>query len=170
MFIKFDREIKDIKDLGNYLRDKSINLPEFDTAVIAMLMDKNENIILQRRGPKSRDSYNMLSDIGGAVEKEDKNFREALCREIMEEVGNEINYCIDKLVGGCLLNRYDSRREKYVNWLFLLYKCTYINGELCVNEPGKSIGYEYYKYNDLPKEEVLESTLSFWNWYMKNKV
>lgn len=169
MFINIDREIDNLQDLEIYLEEKKIDLPEYRTAVIALILDKDERILLQRRGPKSRDEVGKLEDIGGAVESIDNSFREAMHREIIEEVGNDIKYTIDELVGACLVNKFDSRSNTYVNWLFLLYKCTYIDGELINNEPGKSLGYEFYKYNELPKDEVAKTTMEFWDYYYKKK-
>lgn len=165
MFIDFKREVIDYLDLQEYLKENDINLPKYRVAVISLMMDENKRILLQRRGPKSRDEFGKLEDIGGAFEENDNTFREAMNREILEEVGNEINYSIDQLVGACLVKKYDSRTNQDVNWLFLLYKCTYIGGILKINEPGKCLGYEFYKYDELPKDEVASTTLSFWNFY-----
>lgn len=169
MFIKFDREIKKLDELEQYLIEKNIKLPEYRCAVIALILDKDNKILLQRRGPKSRDEFNKLEDIGGAFEDTDSSFRDAMNREIIEEVGEEINYTIDELVGASLVNKYDSRTDGYVNWLFLLYKCTYVDGELLINEPGKCLGYEFYRYDELPRDEVAGTTLEFWNFYYNEK-
>lgn len=159
------KEVKDNNELKKYIKNNNIELPEYRTAVIALILDKEDNIILQRRGPKSRDEQFMLEDIGGAVEESDLSFKDALRREIAEEVGKEIKYSIDEFVGGFLVNKFDSRTDKNVNWLFLLYKCTYIEGEFKINEPGKCVGYEFYKYKELPKNEVAKTTVKFWNYY-----
>lgn len=169
MFIEFDRDIIDNNDLKKYLSDKKIELPEYSTAVIALILDKDENILLQRRGPKSRDEVGMLEDIGGAVEDNDNTFRDAMNREIVEEAGENVKYNIDKLVGGCLINKFNSRNNKYVNWLFLLYKCDYIDGEFVCKEEGKALGYEWYKYDEFPLEEIALSTKSFWDFYYNKK-
>lgn len=169
MFLDFKREVFDNQDLERYLINNNINLPEFRTAVIALFIDNDNNIYLQRRGPKSRDEVGMLEDIGGAVEEDDLTFRDALIREIKEEAGDKLDYNIKDLVGGCLINKYDSRTDSYVNWLFLLYECAYVSGEFLCNEEGKALGYEKYKYDNLPKEEVALSTLSFWEYYYNKK-
>ena len=169
MFIKLDKNIDTLNELETYLKKENIELPEYRTAVIALILDKENNILLQRRGPKSRDEVGKLEDIGGAVEEIDNSFIEAMNREIIEEVGTDINYTIDELVDACLVNKFDSRSNSYVNWLFLLYKCTYIDGELKCNEEGKALGYEFYKYDELPKDEVANTTMEFWNYYYNKK-
>lgn len=169
MFIKFNKEVNDEIELANYLKDIGLKLPEYRCAVIALFIDREGKILLQRRGPKSRDEVNKLEDIGGAVEQQDKSFREAMKREIIEEAGKEFNFTIDELVGASLITKYDSRTESDVNWFFLLYKCTYIDGELHINEPGKSLGYEFYEMDELPVEEVAETTMKFWNFYYNEK-
>lgn len=169
MFIEFNREVVDNKDLEVYLKSTGLRLPEYRCAVIALILDKNGNVLLQRRGPKSRDEVGKLEDIGGAVEDTDLTFRDAMSREIFEEVGNDINFTIDELVGASLVTKYDSRTDNDVNWFFLLYKCTYIDGELKINEPGKSLGYEFYKQDEFPVGEVAETTLKFWDFYINKK-
>ena len=169
MFVKFKNEVKDEKELEVYLKNNDLNIPEYRCAVIALMLDKSGRILLQRRGPKSRDEVGMLEDIGGAVENSDVTFRDAMNREIFEEVGSEIKYTIDELLGASLITKYDSRSDSDVNWLFLLYKCTYIDGEIKCNEEGKALGYEWYKYDEFPKDEIASSTLSFWEYYYNKK-
>lgn len=169
MFIEFDREINNKNEIEEFLKEKKIELPKYRVAVIALILDKDGRILLQRRGPKSRDEFNKLEDIGGALEDSDTSFREAMRREILEEAGNKINFKIDELIGACLINKYDSRTDKYVNWLFFLYKCIYIDGALLINEPGKCLGYEFYSFDELPREETAKTTLKFWDYYYKKK-
>ena len=169
MFISFNKEIVDKRDLESYLKSIGMKLPEYRCAVISLMLTNDGKILLQRRGPKSRDEVGKLEDIGGAVEDTDKTFKEAMYREIIEEVGNKINYTIDELVGASLITKYDSRTNSDVNWFFLLYKCTYIDGELMINEPGKCLGYEFYEFDKLPVLEVAETTMMFWEYYKKEK-
>ncbi len=159
-------ETKNERELRTYLKN-NFNFEDFRPAVIALITDKEGNIILQRRGPKARDDSNKLADIGGAIESSDKTFIDGLYREIHEEVGPNAKISVDNFVGGVLKRKYDRRTDKEVNWLFLLYKCTYEEGELLTNEPGKCLGYEFYKYENLPREEMLETTKYFWDYYYK---
>lgn len=161
----FTDEVNTPKELAKYLKENKIEIPEYRPAVIALIVNKDNEILLQRRGPKSRDEQYKLEDIGGAYEKTDKNFREALLREIREEVGDEAKIKIDFFAGAFLINKFDRRTDSYVNWLFLLYKCTYLGGNLANNEEGKSIGYEFYKYEDLLNSDATNTVLEFWNFY-----
>ena len=169
MFIDFTKDINDENELKKYLSDIGLKLPEYRCAVIGLIFDEKGRILLQRRGPKSRDEFNKLEDIGGAVESTDISFKAAMHREIVEEVGNDIDYSIDELVGASLITKYDSRTDKDVNWFFLLYKCTYRSGELKINEPGKCLGYEFYKQDELPVDEVAKTTMMFWDFYNNKK-
>lgn len=168
MFIDFKREVYDEEDLKKYILENDIDLTEYRSAVIALITDKKGKILLQRRGPKSRDERFKLEDIGGSVDKSDKSFIEALKREIFEEAGEKIIYTIDNFIGAFLIKKHDYRSNKDVNWLFLLYKCTYVSGELKIVEPDKCLGYEFYKYDDFPKNEVTTTSLKFWDYYFKN--
>lgn len=165
MKLVLKREFEKEVDLREYIKKNFKDMPLYRCAVIGMLFDKDGNIILQRRGPKSRDGNGRLAEVGGAVEECDKTFKEALIRELKEEVGDSVQISIDDFIGGVLENKYDSRTGKDVNWLFLLYNCTYKSGELKCNEEGKSLGYETYGKNEMPYDEMLETTKYFWNYY-----
>ena len=89
MFIDFTKDINDEDELKNYLSDIGLKLPEYRCAVIGLIFDEKGRILLQRRGPKSRDEFNKLEDIGGAVESTDISFKAAMHREIVEEVAEE---------------------------------------------------------------------------------
>lgn len=165
MRLLLKKEFELESDLRNYIACNFDDVPEYRCAVIGMLFDKDGNVIFQRRGPKSRDGNGKLAEIGGAVEEYDKTFKDALMRELREEVGSSAEISIDNFIGGILQNKYDSRTGKDVNWLFLLYQCTYVNGELRCNEEGKSLGYEVYGKDDLPYDEMLDTTKYFWDYY-----
>ena len=161
----FTDEVTNPIDLAEYLKQHNLDLPEYRPAVIALIVNQNNKILLQRRGPKSRDEQFKLEDIGGAYEEDDLTFRAAMNREIREEVGENAKINIDFFVGAFLINKFDSRTNTYVNWLFLLYKCTYLGGELQIAEPGKCLGYEFYSYKDLPLKEIADTTKEFWHFY-----
>ena len=165
MHCLFTDEVKTPKELEKYLEEHKIDIPEYRPAVIALIVNDENKILLQRRGPKSRDEQYKLEDIGGAYEEDDKNFRKALIREIREEVGNEVQIDINYFAGAFLITKFDRRTNKDVNWLFLLYRCTYRGGNLVNNEEGKSLGYEFYKYEDLVNSDATETVLTFWNFY-----
>ena len=169
MKVIFTEEVNNNDELNKLLKEKNIKLPDFRTAVIALFVDKDDNIILQRRGVKSRDEHHKLEDIGGACEEGDKTFKDALKREILEEAGEEIDYDIADFIGAVLIRKYDIRSSDYVNWLFMLYKCIYKSGEFKIAEKDKCEGYEKYKYEDIPRDQTAKSTLFFWDYYMKGR-
>ena len=149
------------EDVSNVIKNNNIDIPEYRLAVIVVLKDKDNNIILQRRGPKSRDEHNKLEDIGGALEDTDINLIEGLYREIREEVGDLAQIEIKDFVGAVLEPKYDIRTNSTVNWLFCIYNGLYLGGELLINEPGKCLGYEFYKYDELPTDELSYTSIYF---------
>jgi len=133
--------------------------------MIALITDKEGKIILQRRGPESRDENYMLEDIGGALEISDKNIREGLKREIKEEVGDIAKVVVDKFIGGFLNTKHDNRIDEDINWLFMVYKCNYIDGELKIKEKGKCLGYEFIDRDELNRNDIALSTKYYWDFY-----
>lgn len=67
--------------------------------VIAHIETLDGKVLLQQRGIKSRDENGLFEDIGGKVEDTDKTFRDAMIREISEEVGNNIQYELGQSIG-----------------------------------------------------------------------
>ena len=161
MELVFRDSVVTCEDVSNVIKNNNISLPDYRLAVIVRLMDKDGNVILQRRGPKSRDEHNKLEDIGGAVEDTDINLIEALYREIKEEVGELANIEIKDFVGAVFEPKFDIRTNKTVNWLFCIYNGLYIDGELLINDPGKCLGYEFYNKNNLPKDEMSYTSVYF---------
>lgn len=161
-------EIKDEEELKKYIKNNNIKLPDYKCAVIALITNKKGDVLLQRRGLKSRDDNNLLSDIGGACEAKDKNFKAALLREISEELGQDAQITIDFFVGAYLIKKFDHRIKQYINWLFLIYKCTYIKGTILIPEPDKCLGYEFYPLNKLPLQQMPQTSRDFWQFYKIN--
>ena len=80
-------EVKNMKELKEILKDNNIIAKDYKVAVIVYAFDENNKIIFQRRGPGCRDERFKLETIGGRVKEDDIDFRTALNREIIEEVG-----------------------------------------------------------------------------------
>lgn len=161
MKLIFKENVKNFSDVKDVIKKNNINIPEYRLAVIALLEDNDGHIILQRRGPKSRDEHNMLEDIGGAVENNDVDLVSALRREIKEEVGDEAVIEIGSFKAAVLETKYDIRTNSDVNWLFCLFNCKYLGGNLLINEEGKCLGYEFYNKNDLPLDQMSATSIYF---------
>ena len=141
--------------------------PKYRYAVITILRDGNGRYILQRRGSKARDEVGRLEEIGGAFEDSDSSLKDAMEREIKEEVGTKALIHVGDEVGRFLNTKYDLRTNEVLSWLFVLYESFYEGGELLNQEPLKCSGYEFYEYDSLPWDEMSESSKVF-NQYYKN--
>lgn len=170
MRILFNEELETKEQLNQFIKNQEIEVPaNYRIGVISILEDENGRMLLQRRGPKSRDEQGLLEEIGGGVEETDKTFRDAINREITEEVGTEAKIYIDEFVGGFLETKMDTRKNQVVNWLFLVYKGYYLGGNLQIAEKEKCLGYEFYTYDTLPKKELSASCISLNEYYHHNK-
>lgn len=92
--------------------------------------------------------------MGDDVEKTDENFRASVIREIKEEVGDVSEIEITDFIGAFLETKWDTRTNKEMIWVFLVYQGDYIRGELQILEPEKCLGYEFYDYPAIPQTEV----------------
>lgn len=144
-FYKLDHEIT-MDDIKKY------NFPNQKLGVIVQIENSNGEILLQKRGIKSRDENGLYEHIGGSVDKEDVSFKAAIKREILEETGDNIKFDISDSVG--IVHCYKNE----INWLFVIYLAKYIEGEFKIMEPEKCLGYKFWKYNDtINSPELSES-------------
>ena len=116
--------------------------------VIIHIEDNNGKILLQQRGIKSRDENGLYEYVGGSVENSDLDFKSAIVREIKEKMGNDV-----------LIDFSDSTDiyhlcKNNTNWLFVIFKGKYIDGNINIMEPEKCIGYKFFSY-----EEAINSNL-----------
>ncbi len=150
----FTQEIKDMKELKEKLKNKNEILKDYQVAVIIYIFDKENKIIFQRRGPECRDERLKLETIGGKVKESDINFKTALNREIIEEVGTEANIEIEEFITSTYATTFDYRYNKEQTWIYIVYKGNLKSGELKIEEPNKCLGYERYKIGEVDEKEL----------------
>ena len=147
-------EVKNMKELKEILKDNNIIAKDYKVAVIVYAFDENNKIIFQRRGPGCRDERFKLETIGGRVKEDDIDFRTALNREIIEEVGAEANIEIGEFITSTYATTFDNRYDKEQPWIYLVYKGTLKSGELTIAEPDKCLEYERYKIGEVDEKEL----------------
>ena len=150
----FTHEVKDMKELHKTIKSNKEISQEYEVAVIVYAFDKDNKIIFQRRGMECRDERLKLETIGGRVKPSDTNFRIALNREIIEEVGTEANINIEEFIVATYAETFDERYNKKQAWVYLVYKGKLENGELKIAEPNKCLGYERYKIGEVDEKEL----------------
>lgn len=150
----FSKEVKDINELNEVLKDNNEITKEYEVAVIIYAFDKENKIIFQRRGLGCRDEQLKLETIGGRVKESDIDFRTALQREIEEEVGTEANIEIEDFIISTYAKTFDVRNKKEQEWIYLVYKGNLKSGELRIAEPNKCLGYERYKIGEVNETEL----------------
>lgn len=152
----FMQEIKDMRELKEVLKNNKNISKNYEVAVIIYAFDKNNRIIFQRRGPNCRDERLKLETIGGRVKSTDIDFKTALNREIIEEVGTEANIEIEEFITSIYTTTFDNRYNKEQTWIYIVYKGILKSGELKIIEPSKCLGYERYKIGEVDEKELSE--------------
>ena len=150
----FTDEVRNIEELKKRLNHIE-NVPEeYSVAVEALIFDAAGQWILMERGSRCRDEIGKLEGIGGKFENE-ANFREALVREIGEEVGNEANIEI--------LSYFETRKDTvYVNdsakhWIIVSYICLLNSGELKICEPRFNNGFYRFSLDEIQPAKLSSS-------------
>ena len=142
-------EVDGIVDLEKY------NYSNYKIGVIAHIIDKDGNILLQQRGVKSRDENGLFEDVGGKVDKDDTDYKSAIEREIKEEMGDDVNIKLSNPVGVWYVPKKDT------NWLFIVFKGTYLDGNIKIMEPDKCMGYKFFTYDEAVESNMLSESCNF---------
>jgi ADP-ribose pyrophosphatase YjhB (NUDIX family) len=120
--------------------------------VIVHIEDEKGNILLQQRGIKSRDENGLWDDVGGSLEETDRNYQEAIIREMKEEMGDDASISIGEPIALFHVPK------KNTNWLFIIFYGKYLGGDIRIIEPDKCMGYRFFPYEEvLQSSEVTES-------------
>ncbi|MCI8308884.1 MAG: NUDIX hydrolase [Clostridia bacterium] len=159
----FSKEINDMNELKEVLKANNNISKEYEVAVIAYVFDKENKIIFQRRGPGCRDEILKLETIGGRVKDCDINFRTALYREILEEVGSDANIEIEEFITSTYAKTFDLRSNKEQEWIYLVYKGNLKSGNIHITEPTKNLGYERYKIGEVDENELSNGAKELYN-------
>lgn len=137
------------------------NLEKIKVGVACFIFDKSNQLILNRRGPGARDEIGKLQAIGGSINVDDANFREALKREIAEEAGRDCVVEINSFIGAQLDSKVDKYSKEYINWIILGYRGTLVSGELENMEPENCICFEKDYMENFKKEELSNTAYNF---------
>ena len=159
----FSKEVKDMNELNEILKNNKEISKECEVAVIVYAFDSENKIVFQRRGLGCRDEQLKLETIGGRVKKSDIDFRTALKREITEEVGTNANIELQEFIVSTYARTFDVRNNKEQDWIYLVYKGNLKNGELKIAEPNKCLGYERYKIGEVNENELSKGARELYN-------
>ena len=148
MELGIKEEVKNIEELKVLLKDNKEISKDYQVAVIVYAFDEENRIIFQRRGMGCRDERLKLETIGGRVKENDIDFRNALNREIEEEIGTAAKIELEEYVTSTYAVTFDNRYNKQQAWIYILYKGSLKSGEL------KIAGYERYKIGEVDENEL----------------
>lgn len=154
-------EVNNLNELAQRLKEADSGLDKIKVAVVGFVFDSDGRLILNRRGPGARDEVGKLQALGGSINQTDKNFREALLRELKEEGGSEATLRIDSFIGGQLNRALDKYTQEYLDWIILGYKVTLLSGELKNSEPDRSEGLEVNFMANFKEEDLSRTTAKF---------
>ncbi len=165
----FTEEVKNIDELI----EKVLYIPEIHkmkVCVVCMLYDQDGLIVLHRRGEKARDEIGKLEAIGGSVDNTDGNFRDALMRELYEEVGDKAEYAIDEFICAQHTQHIDNHTNEMIDWVVLCYKGRILSGELVNMEPERCVELTHKTVDDyLNDKDLSESCYNFMKFIKENK-
>jgi len=125
----------------------------------ALIFNKNEEVLLLKRTPKTRNEAGFWSKPGGGVEFGEK-IEDAVKREIREELGVDIE--LTRFLG---FTNHILEFEKQ-HWVAFNYLAKIVGGELKNLEPEKHEEIKWFSLNNLPKN-ITQTTIEPINEYLK---
>lgn len=134
---------------------KKLNYQNYKLGVIIYIEDKNNNILLQQRGIKASDQNGLYECVGGKFEKEDKDFKTAIIREINEEMGTSVNIKINNSTGIAYFNLNNTSH------IFIIYYGKYIDGKIEIMEPDKCMNYKFFTYEEAINSNMVTKECKF---------
>lgn len=164
----FKDEVNTIEELVEKLSRFDAEFNDIKACVICFVFDKDNNLILNRRGPGARDEVGMLQAIGGSVNKTDADFRTAMARELKEEAGNA-EFEVGKFLGAVLNPAVDKQTGKLINWIIMGYEGVLVSGEVENMEPDRCIGFEKAPLDGFKADEISRTTYIFMQDMLSNK-
>ena len=157
----FTDEVKDMNELVQKLATLKIEFSKIKVAAVCFIFDKDNNLILHRRGPGARDAVGKVQAIGGSVNNDDVDFREALARELREEAGSQAVIRVDGFIGALLDGKVDRYSGEYIDWIILGYHGTLEGGELINSEPERCVGFEKAPLTGFAEEDLTDTAKTF---------
>ena len=157
----FTDEVMDMNELIEKLATMNTKINKIKVAAVCFIFDKDNNLILHRRGPGARDAVGKLHAIGGSVNNDDVDFRSALARELREEAGSNAKIRVDGFVGALLDGKIDRYSGEYIDWIILAYHATLESGELINSEPERCIGFEKAPLTGFSNEDLSDTAKIF---------
>lgn len=136
--------------------------PNRRIGVIVHIVDANGKILLQQRGTKSRDENGLYEDVGGSVEEYDNDYRSAISREMIEEMGPNVQIELSESTG-----IYHCKKGN-TNWVFVIFHGKYIGGEIQIMEPTKCMGYHFFEYEEAMFSPLVSESCKFLMKQLKN--
>lgn len=120
-------------------------------AVEGVVFDRQGRLVLMERGPGCRDDVGMLEGIGGEVEN-GEDFRVALLRELVEEVGPGADIEVRDFVHVRHQSYDEPGRSEPQHWLILSYLCAWHGGELVPESRDLNAGFVIRPADEMPRE------------------
>ncbi len=144
--------------MNHDVTEEDINNLDYENKKVGVIIHIENNdgkMLLQQRGEKARDENGKFEYVGGGVETTDNSYKEAMIREIKEEMGEDIKIEFFGTSDILHINKND------INYLFVIFKGKYINGKINVMEPEKCIGYRFFEYDEAINSEIVSEGCKF---------
>lgn len=150
-----EKFLEEHKNRKRVLRFGTPSVDYVGVGVAGIILNEKNQVLLQLRGKKAKNEKGLWKLPGGQIEY-GETAKEALEREIKEELGVEIKvikqiFCLDDLL-----------KKENQHWLVPFYLCKIVKGRPKILEPEKVEKIAWFSLDNLPKnlafgtKEVLE--------------
>lgn len=163
----FTDEVETMDELVRKLKDNE-SLHKIKVAVVCFLVEPDGKWTLHRRGAAARDNQGKLQALGGSYNVSDGTFRDALKRELVEEIGDKAVVENIRFLAAQLNTQFDTHKGEECDWVILAYLGDHVSGEYINMEPERCVGLESALPQDFKDEDLSTSPRNFIKFYLEN--
>ncbi|MEU6916131.1 NUDIX domain-containing protein [Streptomyces olindensis] len=151
--------IRTLTALKAHLRDLEYDPTGYRIAVEALIFDRKGRMLLQRRGPASRDEVGKLEGVGGQIGAYE-DLIACLQAHIGKEIGGRVRVSVDYLLEARPV-RFVERDVEPQDWIVVSYLCRLTAGRPTPTDLQRTESLHWISLDELhhiPDEELSKST------------
>jgi 8-oxo-dGTP pyrophosphatase MutT (NUDIX family) len=141
--------MKTTGELSEYLATVDDAPTGYKIAVGSLLFTPDDKLLLLERGAEARAARGKLEGVGGGVDDGETDLEASLLREIHEEIGDDVDVTIDKMLSVKVLPG-----ETYPWWVVVDYLGRIASGTPRIMEPHKCAALHYVDLAEVDSDRL----------------
>ncbi len=144
--------ITKLSELLDYLQSIGYQKKNYRIAVEGLIFREDGKILLEKRGPGSRDEVGKLEGVGGSFPRDREDLLEELLEEFDQEIGRQtagLEIIIERLLEVREVQFIQHQTRIAEDWIVVSYLCRLLKGMPFINEEDKIESLHYLTLDEL---------------------